>query len=346
VKIHKTVILLITTLIFITSSLAIAQSKDVEILVDNVNVREGPSTEFHVIKKVHSNEQYPFIESDNDWLKIDLGKQSGWVLKEYVDVLSKEESKKEISETEQYITVHTDQTHIRKGPSTNYDILTFVNKGEQLPVLTTEEDWFKIEINDDTGYIHQSFIEQNNEEHVLRNKTIIIDPGHGGYDVGAISVSERYEKDFALITAKKLKDILTELGVNVIMTREHDEYIRLGSRVSMSNLINPDLFISIHYNSFPDFPSAKGISTFYYDENDKKLAKSVQRQTILATNANDRDVSYENLQVLRHNHNRAILMELGFLSNVEEEKLLQSNEYQEKLVKGIIAGLVDYFRKE
>src|SRR5690625_7542724 len=96
--------------------------------VDNVNVRQRPSTEFHVIKKVHSNEQYPFIESDNDWLKIDLGKQSGWVLKEYVDVLSKEESKKEISETEQYITFYTDKKHIQKFHSTNYDIFTYHNK--------------------------------------------------------------------------------------------------------------------------------------------------------------------------------------------------------------------------
>src|SRR5690625_7684765 len=102
----------------------------------------------------------------------------------------------------------------------------------------------------------------------------------------------------------------------------------------------------IHTNSLLYYLSTKGNSTFYYDEKDKKLAKTVQRQTILATNANDLDVSYENLQVLRHNHNRAISMELGFLSNVEDERLLQSNEYQEKLVKGIIAGLVDYFRKE
>ena len=182
--------------------------------------------------------------------------------------------------------------------------------------------------------------------HTGKDKTIMVDPGHGGYDVGAISVSGHYEKDLTLTTSSLLKDTLETLGARVIMTRNSDEFIRLGSRVSLSNLINPDVFISLHYNSFPEAAYAKGISTYYYNEQDRPLAESVQKHLLLSTNADDRNALYENLQVLRHNQSQAILLELGFISNHEEESLLKTKEYQLLLVEGIISGLNEYFTKK
>lgn len=317
------------------------------VLYDHVNVREGPGTEYSVIGQVHEKETFPVIEEKNEWIQIDLGDQQGWVAKEFTKILDEEITESEdMQSSYKQITIPRDHTHIRKGPSVETEILMFARKDDSLTVLEELEDWLKVEIKDQTGYIHKSFIEGNSKENVLKGKTIIIDPGHGGYDVGAISISGLYEKDFALTTAKKLKNVLTSLGVKVIMTRDSDEFIRLGSRVSLSNLIKPDIFISIHYNSFPEVPSVQGISTFYYDQKDKKLAEVLQKYTVLATNSKDRDALYENLQVLRHNQNKAVLMELGFISNPDEERLLLTDEYQNYLVEGIVSGLINYYMDE
>src|SRR5699024_1186427 len=141
----------------------------------------------------------------------------------------------------------------------------------------------------------------------------------------------------------KLKNALTNLGANVHLTRSNDEFIRLGSRVSSANLLGPDAFISIHYNSFPESPSAAGIGSYYYHEDDQALADNIQEEIIQMTEARDRGAIDEDYQVLRHNKNSAILLELGFISNQEEADLLLTNTYQKKLVQGIVNGLVKHY---
>ncbi|WP_269412106.1 N-acetylmuramoyl-L-alanine amidase family protein [Lentibacillus daqui] len=180
----------------------------------------------------------------------------------------------------------------------------------------------------------------------MRNKTIVIDAGHGGTDTGAISTSGVFEKDLTYETASLLKKILTTIGADVIMTREHDDYITLATRANLANMNETDAFISIHYNSVQELPEVTGISTFYYDKANKQLAEVVQTNIIGETKANDRGISFADFQVLRDNIKPAILLELGFLSNQETEQKLLDKNYQQLMVDGITKGLLTFFSKE
>lgn len=180
----------------------------------------------------------------------------------------------------------------------------------------------------------------------LRNKTIVIDAGHGGYDVGAVGTTGSYEKDLTYLTAKELESELTILGANVLLTRSRDEFVSLGSRASFSNISNADVFISIHYNSFQEQPEVTGIETFYYYEEYKKLAQHIQEGIIKSTNSRDRGIEQGDLFVLRKNTRPAVLLELGFISNKESETKLKTKAYQKQIVSGIVNGLRTYFMNE
>lgn len=318
----------------------------IKILYDHLNVREGPDTSYSVLGQANKGDEFPLLEEREDWIKIDFHGKEGWVSSEFTERLINSQQDPTPEQTLE-LTVPQNKVHIRQKPSNQAEIIKFVNKGENLSIVNELDDWYQVKLDQEDGYVYKSFMTSKPavKANLLEGKTIVIDPGHGGYDVGAISVSGDYEKDLSLTTANLLKESLESLGVKVRMTRNSDEFIRLGSRVSLSNLVNPDVFISLHYNSFPEIPTAKGISTYYYDEKTRPLAQSIQKHLLLSSKANDRDVLYEDLQVLRHNLNRAVLIELGFISNQEEEGLLKTNQYQELLVEGIVNGLYDYFTR-
>src|SRR5699024_11404675 len=111
-----------------------------------------------------------------------------------------------------------------------------------------------------------------------------------------------YEKEITYKTAQELKQELSVLGAEVILTRVKDEYISLGSRTSLANMPNTDAFISIHYNSAPDSPDVTGIGTYYLKEPNKDLAFFIQQEMIKEADAVDRDITIEDFQVLRENY--------------------------------------------
>lgn len=318
---------------------------------DHVNVRTGPSTDFDKVIQVHTNEVYPVIQVKGEWVEIQVDDQSGWVTSEYITIEQKENDVENTyvpaTVTDDSIRISHDNTHIREGPSTDDKIILFTKQNDIFTVVSEDEHWYEIEIDQGTGYLFKKLVQQQTDQtNHLKGKTIVIDAGHGGRDVGSISISERYEKDFTLKSTLFLKETLAMLGANVILTRENDDYIRLASRPSLSNFHTADAFISIHYNSFPDLASVSGIDTYYYDDHDQQLAQIIQQEIINATEANDRGIDYGNFQVLRQNFQPSVLLELGFLSNNTEEQLLLTNAYQEKIVSGIISGLTKYFSTE
>lgn len=322
---------------------------------DYLNVRSGPGTDFDKIKQVHTNEVYPIIQVQGEWVEIQLDGQSGWITTEYITMKqedtgennTEENSKKTYapnSSKETEITILSNNTQIRKGASVDHDIILFAKKDTTFEVISEDEDWYEIKTEDGTGYVYKKLVDkQQSTTNHLKNKTIVIDAGHGGRDVGAISSSGLYEKDFTMRSANELKETLTKLGANVILTRKNDEYIRLASRPTLSNFYQADAFISIHYNSFPELASVTGIDTYYFDDDDERLARIIQQEVINETRANDRGIDFGDFQVIRQNLQPAILLELGFISNHAEEQLLLTNAYQKKIVKGIVSGLTKYF---
>lgn len=188
-----------------------------------------------------------------------------------------------------------------------------------------------------------------------KNITVVIDPGHGGKDSGAIAEDKTTEKALNLRVAPRVESMLRERGYNVIMTRSTDEFIALSERAAIANRNDADIFVSIHFNSAGS-ASAYGIEVLYASENDVELKKDAGDQTLLArevlnavlkeTGANNRGIrNRPELAVLRRTKMTACLIEGGFMSNPDELEKLKSDSYLDKLANGIVKGIENYNRK-
>lgn len=183
---------------------------------------------------------------------------------------------------------------------------------------------------------------------------VVLDPGHGGKDMGTHSLEQpKYEeKHFTLATAKYLKEYLEFLGYSVVMTRTTDVFIELYDRAAFANQRKPQFFISIHYNSAPS-NAAKGVEIFYYkDANNKTrttqskaLGQAVLEQILEQTEAKSRNVKHGDYAVIRETTMPAILIEGGFLTNAEERQNLRQTAYLRKIAWGTALGIDEYWKK-
>lgn len=187
----------------------------------------------------------------------------------------------------------------------------------------------------------------------LKGKTIIIDPGHGGSDPGAIGPNRLREKEVTLGVSLKVEDILKSAGANVIMTRTDDQDVygpnasdrdELQARVNVGRENPADVFVSIHANSFTS-PSAHGTATYFYEKSpyDRILAQSLQDGLVEFGGLSDRGIQAANFYVVKRTSTPAALVELAFISNPREESLLGSSDFQLSLAEGICKGLSDFF---
>ncbi|RDW21796.1 N-acetylmuramoyl-L-alanine amidase [Oceanobacillus chungangensis] len=323
------------------------QAKEAFINEDNLNVRSGPGTEYKPVGQASAGEAYPIVQQQEEWVEIQLESGTGWVTTEFITINGEiEETNTEHSVKS--ITVQHDNTPLRDGPATSYDIAHLAKKGTEYEVISETDDWYEISNDDQTGYIFKPLLNKNEASgnHSFRNKTIVIDAGHGGHDVGAIGATGTYEKDFAYFTASELEKELTSLGANVLLTRPEDDFISLASRSSYANYEDTDAFISLHYNSFPEQPTVSGVETYYYYDQYESLATYIQQGIINATNNEDRGASQGNFYVIRQTLKPAVLIELGFISNKEKEAQLQTTVYQRNLVSGIVEGIGKYFSEQ
>lgn len=191
----------------------------------------------------------------------------------------------------------------------------------------------------------------------LEGKKICIDAGHGGGDAGAIGPTGVTEKSVTLRVALQLRDLLEEEGAEVIMTRTTDKPVspkgdkasaieELQARCDVANREKVDIFISIHADSFTN-PAARGSTGYYYSKTEgtsaKRLADAIRRGVCEQLRTPSRGTQPCNFYVVRHTDMAATLVELAFISNAEEEKLLDSEEGIEKAAHGIFDGIEDYF---
>lgn len=186
--------------------------------------------------------------------------------------------------------------------------------------------------------------------------TIVIDAGHGGRDGGAIGKNtEVTESELNLMYAKKLQSLCEDYGIGVVMTRSdmnglYDESAtnkkksEMERRKSIINGSGADIMISLHMNAFP-LPSSNGAYVFYAkgSEQGLNLAKSVQTSLCQSFDNARQYVSVGDYFVLNYSTMPSVLVECGFLSNPQEEKNLQSNEYCEKFCYSLLAGILAYF---
>ncbi|MDF2563889.1 MAG: cwlD 3 [Massilibacillus sp.] len=203
-----------------------------------------------------------------------------------------------------------------------------------------------------------TFVSVHTLSHTLTGKVIVVDAGHGGIDPGA-NRSGVLEKDINLAIALDLKDILNQYGCKVILSRQADvdlsgecdnEKVRgryhrdLAARVEIVEESDADLFISIHANAVANDAKRHGAEVFYYSKSDsgKTLANSIQGELCKVTEAN-RTAKNADYFVLRRNKIPAALIEVGYITNMEERMALQTPEYQKKLAEAIAVGIHKYY---
>ena len=177
--------------------------------------------------------------------------------------------------------------------------------------------------------------------------TVVIDPGHGGADVGATRANI-YEKDITLEVSKLLENYLKKQGVYTHMTRDRDKTVELNERSDFSNSISPDVFISVHVNS-----SVKediiGVETHWYHPQSLDFAKKVHAKIASSRNLSkwetkDRGLFQSKFYVINHTNAPAILVEIGFISNPNERRELVKEKRQEEVAKAIADGIMEYLK--
>lgn len=196
----------------------------------------------------------------------------------------------------------------------------------------------------------------------VASKVIVVDPGHGGPDPGCVGESGVLEKDVNLTVARRLGTYLSQAGATVILTRDGDYDLSdpehqssaivrkrddLEARMDLIKQYRADLFISIHANSIPS-PRWWGAQTFYHpkDLEGKRLASLIQEELLKNLGQSYRWVRSEDFFVLRNAGVPAVMVEIGFLSNPREERLMSQPAHQGKIAWCIYAGVVRYFSGE
>ncbi len=174
---------------------------------------------------------------------------------------------------------------------------------------------------------------------------VVIDPGHGGKDPGAIGIGGTREKDIILPISLRVAEVLQQNGVQVLLTRDSDYFVSLPGRVQMAERANADVFVSIHANSVGlNRPEVSGLETYYYDSG-LGLARAVHNRILQSVNVRDRRVRKARFYVLRKISMPSILVETGYLTGREDIAKLRNPTYQNQMAEAIAQGILQYLRQ-
>lgn len=237
--------------------------------------------------------------------------------------------------------------YLREQPNDESRIVETVPHGSHLSIIKTKNNWWYTKYNGKKGWIPSWLMGVDNYDvktgDKLAQKTIIIDPGHGGADSGTLSANHKYmEKTYTLQIAKKVSTELSKRHANVIMTRTDDTYVTLKRRTDIASDYHADLFVSFHFNSDNSYGRANGYGIYNYHKNAVKVANQVA-DGLTNLPVSNRGVSFGNYYVLRENKRPAILCEMGFMNNSHDLLYIQSPDYQEKVAKDVAKSLNNYF---
>jgi N-acetylmuramoyl-L-alanine amidase len=254
--------------------------------------------------------------------------------------------------------VGADILNVRDKPDHDAKIIGQLEFGDHLNVFQEKYGWVQTYFDGKEAWVASQFLvkgQQTNSKRVpqiqtdtkgsLNGHTIMLDPGHGGKDPGAISMNGEKEKDLTLSLASAVAQKLRNAGATVLLTRSDDTSISLGDRVRMSNSYQTDAFISLHYNAYVSNES-NGISTHYYSNGeDLKLAQQIQQALDKHTILKNRGIKNDAFHVLKKNKDLSVLVELGFITNPTDQAAILSDNHPENVANAITEGLIHYFNQ-
>ncbi|MGE7695920.1 N-acetylmuramoyl-L-alanine amidase [Lysinibacillus sp. NPDC094177] len=247
--------------------------------------------------------------------------------------------------------VTVDNLNIRKEANSTSTAVSKLKKGEYVQVDSINGYWAQVTYQGQKGYVHKSYLKLLNQNgNPLKDRIIIIDPGHGGSDPGT-SFDTIKEKDITLKVGTLVKEKLEVAGAKVLMPRTGDTFPTPQDRVDFTHANYGEIFVSIHVNSAENI-DAKGTETYFaqtsgdmYKE-DIDLATFVNNQIVKNVNMNNRNVREAKYIVVANTNIPAILVELGFLTNSEDRVKLTDDQYIELYAESIYNGILEYYSKQ
>lgn len=327
-----------------------------------LNLRETPSTTAKVLTTIPERATVTIIEEGGDWIKTDYRGTSGWLYAEYVSILPGNSAGgsdgMDLSPNglvyvlggTGVISAHVQSIIEGKAESKYPDNL------KDFPGLPASLNAPNPQIIYDPTKEVLLDPFQGIPANALLGKKILIDPGHGGRDTGAIGPNGTFEKDNNLAVALYLNDILKEAGATVSLTRTTDVSIipnyserdDLQARVNIANSNKPDLFISIHHNANTN-PDKNGTTTYFSRQNPKasesaKLAEKIQNSIVRAVDTVDDGAREMNFFVLRYTTMPSVLVEVAYISNPYEEARQRNPIFQKNVATAIFHGIYGYYK--
>lgn len=338
----------------------------VKVNTDNLNIRStAVFTGNNVVGKVNKGHIFNVYYVGTDYYKVDYNGKYAYIYKKYADkVVVVDNPSTETPPTtpeEETPTPPTPPTttaktigvatvnslNIRSQASVNSAVIGSISRGTKVDVLSISGGWVKVSYNGKTGYISKTYLRLvNTSGSPVAGRIIVIDPGHGGRDPGAVS-NNAVEKAIVFNTASKLQKKLEAAGAIVKMTRTGDTYPSLEERVAFAKKNNGEIFISIHANSAS--PSANGTETYYSksaNDNEKEdyaLAKLINDEIVKNAKMNNRGVKREDFYVVRNLYIPAVLIELGFVTNSADREKLTNDAYVDVFAQSIYNGITKYY---
>lgn len=328
------------------------------IKVQNTTVFKNADSSSDVLGTVSQSQKVSIMYQESDWTQILYKGTAGWVKTEFIqgtqetsgpESAHKSKSNKDGVKT---VTVTQPSTKLRIEPNSNSRIVKSVNVGKSFDYLGKDGKWYKVRDSDGSvGYVASWVVTVTGTKNPVKSaatniseSTIIIDPGHGGDDTGALSQKKTYEKNFTLEYAQAIKHELQKTGARVILTRNGDQTASLGQRARQSSKIEADAFISLHFDSTESASAGSGITTYYYQKNkDGKLAKDINDQ-LKSVQIKNKGTNQKDLYVLHYNSQPSVLLELGYINSKSDYKHITSEKYKEQIAKAVTAGLKNYFQ--
>lgn len=176
---------------------------------------------------------------------------------------------------------------------------------------------------------------------------VMVDPGHGGPDPGAIGIGGLQEKVIVMSIAQQVASLLDQQGVQAVLTRTGDYDFDLEPRVAMAERMNANLFVSIHANSIDlSRPDINGLETYYYSSaSSGRLARTIHNSILQGVDIQDRGIRTARFYVLRRTSMPSVLIEVGFVTGREDAVKLSNPTYQSQMAQAIARGILQYLQQ-
>ena len=354
----------------------------IEVTADAGVARTGPSTDYSRLTPLPQGTRASVTGKEGDWLRLDYG---AWIKADETQTISSNTPPRSLirSITSRKLPTATEiifplqvPVPVKIHQEDQKITLTLYNTTAQTDTIRLDDnplikrlDWQQVNPTEIAYTFHLKTAQQSgydlryegtslvfslrhppklssNSSLPLQGINILLDPGHGGSELGAKGPTGYPEKEMNLIISKLLEKDLQKLGATVYLTREKDLDLSLKDRMTAINNIKPDLAISIHYNALPDAGDAEntqGIGTFWYHPQAHNFAVSLHNYLVTELNRPDYGVFWNNLALTRPHTAPSILLELGFAINPWEFEWITNPQEQKRLSKAIAEGIVNYF---